>query len=178
MVFVCHIAYLSLGSNIGDRLSHLRLAVERLHTGRVHVTGVSSVYETEPVGYDTPQPVYLNLGVQVRTSLDPESLLQHCLHVETLGGRQREWDGSPRTIDIDVILYDDLCWQTPTLTVPHPRMHERAFVLAPLLEIDATLTTPDGQALATLLQQPPACYQQITQTGPAWLPGTNVTRQR
>ncbi len=165
-----HVAFLSLGSNIDDRLAHLRRALERLNTPQVHVTAVSSVYETEPVGYDTPQPAYLNIGAQIRTSLDPEALLQHCLSVETRGGREREWAGSPRTIDIDLILFDAVVMASPTLMLPHPRMDQRAFVLAPLLEIDQDLTTPDGRRLAALLHQPPASLQQITRTGPVWQP--------
>ncbi len=137
-------AWLSLGSNQGDRLSNLREAIQRLHTPQVQVVRCASVYETEPVGYDSPQPLYLNTVVQVWTTLHPVALLEHAMAVEQAGGRVRTHYGNPRTIDIDIVLYEGVQMQTERLTLPHPRMHERAFVLIPLLEIAPELTLPDG----------------------------------
>lgn len=127
-------AYLSLGSNLGDRLAMLAEAVRRLGTQAVRVTGVSSVYETAPWG-KTDQPAFLNLVVELETDLDPHSLLRHILAVEQSLGRVRLERWGPRTVDIDILLYDDEQIATPDLEIPHPRMADRAFVLVPLLEI-------------------------------------------
>lgn len=147
-------AWLSLGSNVGDRLSHLRDALRRLHGEQVQVVRWASVYETEPVGYDTPQPLYLNTVVQVYTQLEPLALLERVMAVEQAGGRIRTHYGNPRTIDIDIVLYEGVQMQTEQLVLPHPRMRERAFVLVPLVEIAPELTLPDGTPIAELLQQP------------------------
>jgi 2-amino-4-hydroxy-6-hydroxymethyldihydropteridine diphosphokinase len=154
-------AWLSLGSNQGDRLQHLREAVRRLNTPQVRVVRCASVYETEPVGYDTLQPLYLNTAVQVYTVLEPFALLEHVMAVEQAGGRVRTHYGSPRTIDIDVVLYEGVQMHTEELTLPHPRMHERAFVLLPLLEIAPDLTLPDGTPIRDLLNQPAVQAQKV-----------------
>lgn len=154
-------AWLSLGSNQGDRLRHLREAVRQLHTSQVQVVRCAGVYETEPVGYDTPQPFYLNTVVQVQTLLEPFALLEHVMAVEQAGGRVRTYYGSPRTIDIDIVLYEGVQMQTDRLTLPHPRMHERAFVLVPLLEIAPELTLPDGTPIRDLLLQPEVQAQKL-----------------
>jgi len=154
-------AWLSLGSNQGDRLQHLREAVRRLHTPQVRVVRCASVYETEPVGYDTPQPLYLNTVVQVDTTLEPLALLEHVMAVEQAGGRVRTHYGNPRTIDIDIVLYEGVQMHTEQLTLPHPRMHERAFVLIPLLEIAPQLTLPDGTPVRDLLKQPVVQSQKV-----------------
>jgi len=154
-------AWLSLGSNRGDRLQHLREAVRRLHTPQVRVVRCASVYETEPVGYDTPQPLYLNTVVQVETTLEPLELLEHVMAVEQAGGRVRTHYGNPRTIDIDIVLYEGVQMHTEQLTLPHPRMHERAFVLIPLLEIAPDLTMPDGTPIRKLLKQPAVQAQKV-----------------
>lgn len=154
-------AWLSLGSNQGDRLQHLREAVRRLHTSQVQVVRCASVYETEPVGYDTPQPLYLNTAVQVCTDLEPLALLEHVMAVERAGGRVRTHYGNPRTIDIDIVLYEGVQMHTEQLTLPHPRMHERAFVLIPLLEIAPQLTLPDGTPVRDLLKQPVVQSQKV-----------------
>jgi len=154
-------AWLSLGSNQGDRLQHLREAVRRLHTPQVQVVRCASVYETEPVGYDTPQPLYLNTAVQVCTDLEPLALLEHVMAVERAGGRVRTHYGNPRTIDIDIVLYEGVQMHTEQLTLPHPRMHERAFVLIPLLEIAPQLTLPDGTPVRDLLKQPVVQSQKV-----------------
>jgi 2-amino-4-hydroxy-6-hydroxymethyldihydropteridine diphosphokinase len=132
-------AYLGLGSNLGDRRQHLAEAVRRLHAGpALQVIKVSSVYESSPVGV-TAQPDFLNLVVQVATTHAPHELLAECLRVETDLGRVRGERWGPRTIDIDLLLYGDMRIDDECLNVPHPRMHERSFVLVPLAEIAPTL---------------------------------------
>lgn len=130
-------AYLSLGSNLGDRLGNLVEAV-RLLTGEgapvAHLLGLSSVWETLPQG-KTDQPEFLNMAIALRTDLAPEPLLAHALAVEGALGRIRLERWGPRLIDIDLCWYNDLSMKSATLELPHPRMAERAFVLVPLLEL-------------------------------------------
>ncbi|HEX6230606.1 MAG TPA: 2-amino-4-hydroxy-6-hydroxymethyldihydropteridine diphosphokinase [Actinomycetota bacterium] len=146
-------AYLGLGSNLGDRLRNLRLAVRLLHR-RPGVTVVRSsrVYETEPVG--PPQPAYLNAVVEVRTELDPRGLLDACHVVEDELGRVRTERWGPRTIDIDVLTFGDREVDEDDLTLPHPRMHERGFVLVPLGELDPDPMLPGGRRLSRLRLSP------------------------
>ena len=133
-------AYLGLGSNIGARAEHLAFALQRLkELGRV--TGVSSVYETDPVGY-TEQPRFLNLVVRLQTSLGPGALLEEVRAIEEERGRERRFRNAPRTLDVDVLLYGSAVVDREELQVPHPRMAERTFVLVPLLELDAELEDP------------------------------------
>lgn len=133
------LAYLSLGSNLGDRLEHLKRGVAGLHEmPGVRVTRLSAVYETEPVGV-SGQNRYLNLVAQLETSLSPHDLLKACQAVESANGRVRTVRWGPRTLDIDLLLYDGITMQTPELEIPHPRMHERAFVLVPLSTLDETI---------------------------------------
>ena len=128
-------AYISLGSNQGDRLALLREAVRLLdETDGIKVTRISPVYETDPVGY-RDQPAFLNIVVEVETSLEPHALLAACQSIENKLGRVRTIRWGPRTIDLDIILIDDLEIGDDTLTIPHPRAKERAFVLVPLAEI-------------------------------------------
>jgi 2-amino-4-hydroxy-6-hydroxymethyldihydropteridine diphosphokinase len=145
-------AYLGLGSNVGDRLRHLKDAVAALPARGVEVLRSSSVYETEPVGLVLEQREFLNACLRVDTALGPEDLLDACKAVEReLGrtaGRQRH---APREIDVDVLLIDGLTFKSERMTVPHPSILERRFVLVPLLELDPGLTVPDGQSLATAL---------------------------
>ncbi|NLI00339.1 MAG: 2-amino-4-hydroxy-6-hydroxymethyldihydropteridine diphosphokinase [Chthonomonadales bacterium] len=137
-------AYLGLGSNLGDRASHLRRALERLREACTP-TAVSSLYETEFVGACAdPQPAFLNSAVRVRTDLSPIELLFVVMGIEALGGRRETNGWQPRTIDIDILLYSDVTITSQTLTIPHPRMWVRAFVLRPLAEIEPDLLTPDG----------------------------------
>ncbi|MGH2649981.1 MAG: 2-amino-4-hydroxy-6-hydroxymethyldihydropteridine diphosphokinase, partial [Actinomycetota bacterium] len=124
-------AYLGLGSNLGDRLANLQRAVELLAAQPgLKVVRSSRVYETDPVG-GPPQPDYLNAVVEVETSVSPRELLNVCMEVERGFGRVRDERWGPRTIDIDVLTYDEEEVDDPDLTVPHPRMHERGFVLVP-----------------------------------------------
>jgi len=144
-------AYLGLGSNLGDRLGNLRSAV-RLLGARMQILRSSRVYETEPVG--PPQPEYLNAVVEVRTELDPRGLLEACRSVEDQLGRVRAERWGRRTIDVDLLTFDRLEVDEPDLQVPHPRMHERGFVLVPLLELDPDPMLPGGRRVTALRLAP------------------------
>lgn len=149
-------AYLGLGSNLGDRLSNLQRAVELLATrSGVRVVRSSRVYASDPVG-GPPQPEYLNAVVEVETDGSPRELLDACRAVEGALGRVRTERWGPRPIDVDVLTYDGITIDEPDLTIPHPRMHDRAFVLAPLAELDADPPLPDGLRLAMLRTGPDA----------------------
>src|SRR6266487_597461 len=125
--------YLSLGSNLGDREGNLRSAIARLAEFG-NVLAVSSFYETEPVGVGA-QPWFLNCAVKFETEKMPRQLISTILNLEQSMGRQRKQKKGPRTIDIDVLLFGTSIIEIPSLTVPHPRLHERRFVLEPLAEI-------------------------------------------
>jgi 2-amino-4-hydroxy-6-hydroxymethyldihydropteridine diphosphokinase len=140
--------YLGLGSNVGDRAGHLRAAIEMLGGQGVEVEAVSSAYETEPVGEVPDQPDFLNAAIRIRTQLEPEQLLEACKAVEAERGRQLDAPRhSPRPLDIDLLLLGDLELSTDRLTLPHPEVTTRRFVLAPLLELDSGLKLPDGSKL-------------------------------
>lgn len=140
-------AFLGLGSNLGDRAQNLQRAVDLLNAeAGIRVVGASSVWETDPVGGPS-QPDYLNAAVAVETDLAPLDLLLACQRAEAALGRVRDVRWGPRTIDVDVLLIDALAVDDPALTVPHPRMTERAFVLLPLLELDPDASLPDGTLL-------------------------------
>jgi 2-amino-4-hydroxy-6-hydroxymethyldihydropteridine diphosphokinase len=146
-------AYLGLGSNLGDRLANLQSAVDRLQrTHGVRVVRSSRVYETAPVG--PPQPDYLNAVVEIDSDLDAGSLLEACLEVERTLGRVRTERWGPRTIDVDVLTFGEEAIDERGLTIPHPRMHERAFVLVPLLELVADPPLPGGRRIRTLRVAP------------------------
>lgn len=139
-------AYLALGSNLGERRDHLAGALTQLQaTGVVEITRLSSVYETAPVGI-RDQPDFFNLVTEVRTTLSPEALLERCLQVEANLGRVRRERWGPRTIDLDVLWFNGISLSSSSLTLPHPRMIERAFVLAPLAEIAPHLEI-DGETV-------------------------------
>jgi len=139
----------ALGSNLGDRLASLHGAVRRLAAlDGVEVTGSSRVYETAPVG--PPQPAYLNAVIELRTTLGPRGLLEACLRTESRMGRVRGERWGPRVIDLDLLSFDDERVDQPDLTIPHPRMHERAFVLIPLIELDPNPLLPGGRRLERL----------------------------
>jgi 2-amino-4-hydroxy-6-hydroxymethyldihydropteridine diphosphokinase len=147
---VTHRAFLGLGSNLGGRLANLEQAVSSLgREGEVRVVRSSRVYETDPVG-GPEQPDFLNAVIEVETSLDPHELLSRCLSVEREMGRARVERWGPRVIDIDVLTYDDVEVDEPGLTIPHPRMHERGFVLVPLLELVADPVLPGGRRVKDL----------------------------
>ena len=135
-----HIVYLALGSNLGDRLANLKEAIAAL-TPQMNVKAKSQVYETPPWGYED-QPKFLNQVVRAKTYLEPEQLLKHLKRLEVALGRKESFPNGPRLIDIDILFYDDLVLKTPALVIPHPRLHERAFVLMPLMDIDPDLVHP------------------------------------
>jgi 2-amino-4-hydroxy-6-hydroxymethyldihydropteridine diphosphokinase len=137
-------AYLALGSNLGDRVAHLQLAVDELaHAPGIQVIDVSRVYETAPVG-GPPQDAFLNAVVAIETNLDPHELLHRCQMIEERAERVRVERWGPRTLDVDVLLVDDDRIETADLTLPHPRMWERGFVLAPLRDVAPDLVDPDA----------------------------------
>jgi 2-amino-4-hydroxy-6-hydroxymethyldihydropteridine diphosphokinase len=141
-------AYVALGANIGDRGASLREAVRRLEKDPdVRVLRLSSVYETDPVGFED-QPAFLNMALAVETSIEPLKLLRKLLAAEREMGRVRDIRWGPRVIDLDLILYGDVSMETEELELPHPRMGERAFVLAPLRDI-----WPAGQSFPWTIEQ-------------------------
>jgi 2-amino-4-hydroxy-6-hydroxymethyldihydropteridine diphosphokinase len=143
------IAHVGLGSNLGDRLANLQRAVDLLAaTDGVEFLRSSRVYETDPVG--PQQPDYLNAVIEVATSLLPDALLAACMRVESEMGRVRAERWGPRVIDLDLLTYGRRSIDEPGLTVPHPRMHERLFVLAPLLELEADPPLPAGRTIRSL----------------------------
>ena len=149
-----HRVYLGLGSNLGDRDAQLAEALTRLGAIAT-IERVSSVYDTAPM-HKTDQPRFHNLVCEATTELDPLSLLHGAKAIEREMGREQGPRYGPRIIDIDILLYDQLVLQSPDLTLPHPRLPERAFVLAPLAEIAPTLAHPQlGVSIADLLQRVP-----------------------
>jgi len=135
-----HIVYLALGSNIGDRLENLKEAIAALPPQMV-VKAKSHVYETLPWGYED-QPKFLNQALKAQTYVEPEPLLKHIKRLEIALGRKASFPNGPRLIDIDILFYDDLVLNTSALTLPHPHLHERGFVLLPLMDIAPDLIHP------------------------------------
>ncbi len=133
--------YLSLGSNLGDRQRHLRDAIALLATPQLHVKRVSCIYETEPQDLRT-QPWFLNLVLEAETTLFPMQLLSRIQRIETDLGRQRKVVKGPRTLDIDILLFGNFTINSDQLLVPHPHMHERRFVLEPMVELAPNLRHP------------------------------------
>jgi 2-amino-4-hydroxy-6-hydroxymethyldihydropteridine diphosphokinase len=146
------VGYLGLGSNIGDRAEHLRAAIAALREHGVEVEAVSSAYETEPVGEVLDQPDFLNAAIRICTELEPEPLLDLCKAIEVERGRLFAGPRhGPRPLDLDLLLLGDLELRSDRLTLPHPEVTSRRFVLAPLLELDPDLTLPDGTRLVAAL---------------------------
>lgn len=168
-------AFLGLGSNLGDRLANLQRAVDRLaRTEGIRVVRASRVYETDPVG--PPQPDYLNAVVEVATVLGPRSLLEACLGVEAAMGRVRAERWGPRIVDLDVLTYGDEQIDEPGLTIPHPRMLDRAFVLVPLLELEPDPRLPDGRPVAAVRLGPEALGAIRPFAPPPSVPSSGVPR--
>lgn len=147
-----NVAYISLGSNIGNRLEFLQEAVGLLkETQQIDVLKVSSVYETAPVGY-VDQAAFLNIVVELKTLFTPHELLSKCNEIEDLLGRKRIVRWGPRTVDLDILLYNEENMKTEDLIIPHPRMAERGFVLVPLMELNPNIIDPrTKQAFSNLV---------------------------
>ncbi|MER6164943.1 2-amino-4-hydroxy-6-hydroxymethyldihydropteridine diphosphokinase [Streptomyces violaceorubidus] len=146
-------AVIALGANLGNRLETLQGAIDALEdTPGVRVKGVSPVYETEPWGVaPDSQPSYFNAVVIVKTTLPPSSLLERAHAVEEAFHRVRDEHWGPRTLDVDIVAYAEVVSDDPRLTLPHPRAHERAFVLAPWLDVDPEAALPGQGRVADLL---------------------------
>jgi 2-amino-4-hydroxy-6-hydroxymethyldihydropteridine diphosphokinase len=157
------IGYLGLGSNVGDPAAHLRAALELLGAEGVEVEAVSSAYVTEPVGEILDQPDFLNAAARIRTDLGPEELLNACKRVEAARGRPPDAPRhSPRPLDVDLLLLGDLELSSERLTLPHPEVVSRRFVLVPLVELDRNLVLPDGTVLADVLDAlPPSRVRRV-----------------
>ena len=148
------IAYLGLGSNLGRREANLLAALELLPEPGLEPVAVSSIFESDPVGPVQEQPAFLNLALEVRTSLEPRVLLHRCLAVERRLGRERDREvpKGPRLMDIDLLLAGRMVGRWPDLELPHPELTNRAFVVLPLLELSPDLTDPrDGSSLRVAL---------------------------
>jgi len=146
-------AFVAMGSNLGDRAAHLRggrAALDALAGTRV--TGASAVYQTPPVGASAKYP-FLNAVVAVATDLEPEALMRGLLAIEMASGRQRREKWGPRVLDLDLLLFEDQMIDTPLVTVPHPRLHEREFVLRPLCDLAADRRPPgDDRTIGQMLE--------------------------
>jgi 2-amino-4-hydroxy-6-hydroxymethyldihydropteridine diphosphokinase len=143
-------AWIGLGANLGDAEDSLRralAAIARLPQSRL--VAVSSVYRTAPI--DSTGPDYFNAVAAIDTELDPKALLVALQAIEQAHGRERPYRNAPRTLDLDLLLHGDVQMDTAELTLPHPRLHQRAFVLRPLLELDPVLCDPQGRPLAAYL---------------------------
>ncbi|WP_077329995.1 2-amino-4-hydroxy-6-hydroxymethyldihydropteridine diphosphokinase [Virgibacillus siamensis] len=142
-------AFLALGTNIEPRQEHLRQAIHQLgDQNHIEIVNQSSVYETVPVGY-RDQSDFLNMVIEINTVLSPAELLDFCQSIEQSLGRKRKIRFGPRTIDLDILIYNQENRKTERLIIPHPRMHERAFVLVPLNEIAADLPLSSGNRTAS-----------------------------
>jgi 2-amino-4-hydroxy-6-hydroxymethyldihydropteridine diphosphokinase len=158
-----HIAYIGLGSNLGDPLDQLRRAFSDLDKlPDTRVTARSSLYRSAPIGL-LDQPDFVNAVTKIATGLTPQALLQALLHIEHRHGRERNVRNAPRTLDLDVLMYDDAIFHEHGLTIPHAQMHLRAFVLRPLLEIAPDAFIPGVGPAQSLLQK---CLDQILERLP------------
>jgi len=147
-------AYISAGSNIGDRKANLDFALESL-SKKGTVARVSSCFETQPVGF-ADQPWFLNIAIEFLTVLLPLDLLELCNDIERIRGRIRTFPNAPRVLDLDILLYDDIIMHDERLTIPHPRLQDRKFVLAPLAQIAPEVIHPVlKKSVRTLLESCP-----------------------
>lgn len=148
---VAHTVYLALGTNLGDRLANLKQAASALPP-LVRLIAASPVYETPPWGY-AEQPAFLNQVLQAETDLDPHALLAYLKQIETSLGRRATFRNGPRVIDLDILFYDDALLNAPGLTIPHPRIPERAFVLVPLADLSPDFRHPSlGKSVRQMLE--------------------------
>jgi 2-amino-4-hydroxy-6-hydroxymethyldihydropteridine diphosphokinase len=146
-------AYIGLGSNIGNPESHIRAALDQLKQHPdIQLDKVSSLYQTSPVGY-LNQADFINAVAKINTSLSPQALLEVLLNIELNQGRERPFKDAPRTLDLDLLLFDQIEIDTPSLTLPHPRMFSRGFVLVPLAEIAPQIDIPKQGKLSDLIAQ-------------------------
>lgn len=147
-----HTVYIALGTNLGDRLANLREAIESMPPD-VKVVDESHIYETPPWGYED-QPAFLNMAVKAETGMQPESLLRYLKQLEIELGREQNFRWGPRLIDLDILFYDDRIIDSPPLVIPHPRLHERAFVLVPLADVAPEHVHPLlGKSIRDLLRE-------------------------
>ena len=160
--------FISLGSNMGDRVANLKKALD-LMAGCIEITAASSMYETEPVDYED-QGWFLNMVIEGRTRLFPEVLLEKLQNIETSMGRQRAIPKGPRTMDLDILLYGQAVITTEHMTIPHPHLHERAFVLAPLAEIAPGLAHPVLHKTMAVLLSLAGCRKQVIKQTVAFCP--------
>jgi len=144
-------AYLALGSNLDNPINHITTAIDEVNSLIPHtrLTAKSSLYLSKPAGY-IEQPDFINAVVEVQTELKAIELLTYCLALEKIHDRVREVRWGPRTLDVDILLYEDLCLTDNKLIIPHPRLEERDFVVLPLLEIAPHLNLPSGLSLRQL----------------------------
>jgi 2-amino-4-hydroxy-6-hydroxymethyldihydropteridine diphosphokinase len=150
-------AFVGLGANIGDPRRQLEAAIEQLkNLPGTDLVQISGFYRSAPLGY-VDQPDFLNAVARLDTTLPAERLLEHLQKMERQQGRERPFPNAPRTLDLDLLLYGDRVLDSPRLTLPHPRMHERAFVLQPLLELDSEISIPGKGKAGALLS---ACDSQ------------------
>lgn len=180
-------AYLGLGSNLGDRRASMRAAVEALNA-HPHIQvdldrGVAPLYETSPVGGPVEQPPYLNSVARITTTLTPHDLLAAARTIEIEIGRTRGERWGPRVIDIDILLYAELVLRDEILSIPHPRMHERRFVLEPLSEIAGGLVHPGmGRTIADLARECPTGDEQgtvvLVEVPAEWVPNSSPPAKR
>jgi 2-amino-4-hydroxy-6-hydroxymethyldihydropteridine diphosphokinase len=154
------VAYLGLGSSLGDRVRNLQEALDRLHDPKagIRVTAVSKLYESPHLGLHAADagrfPPHLNAVARLQTSLAPQALLAAAQAVEAMGGRVHAERWGPRTIDVDLLLYGDQVVDRPDLRIPHPELARRSFVVLPLVELAPGLTLPDGTPVSELLERP------------------------
>jgi len=154
------LAYVGLGANLGEPQQQLRQAMAELAAlPETRVTARSSLYRSAPLGY-AGQPDFFNAVAALETQLEPEALLGGLQAIESRHGRERSFANAPRTLDLDLLLYGDRTLATPQLTLPHPRMHERAFVLHPLVEIAPEVVIP---GLGKAAERLPACRDQVVE---------------
>lgn len=144
------IAYIALGSNLHHPAQQVTRAFEVIaQLPNTTILQRSSLYKTAPVGYDN-QPDFINAVAKVETALAPEAMMQHLLAIELQFGRERPFPNAPRILDLDLLLYDNISMHTELLTLPHPRMQSRGFVMLPLAEVAADLTLPNGKSVVEL----------------------------